>query len=183
MKLNFLILICTALLGFALAFMMEGAMPGPQKSNEDATAPLQALPDFSFTDLSGKEYRSSDFKGKTVLLNFWASWCAPCVVEFPILLGLAHKYPDDLILVAVSSDRDEDAINRFLSKQNAGQKTILEQDNVMIVPDYDGRITFNLFNTSRLPETIVVNRAGEMAAKFIGLDWSATDVEKVMRGD
>src|SRR4051794_25828149 len=62
------------------------------------------LPAFTLTDLDGKTMRSTDWHGKVVLLNFWATWCGPCRAEIPDLVALQDKYRDELVIVGISED-------------------------------------------------------------------------------
>jgi cytochrome c biogenesis protein CcmG/thiol:disulfide interchange protein DsbE len=63
-------------------------------------------PDFELADASGKMVRLSDYKGKVVLLNFWATWCAPCKEEIPGFMDLQKQFGDDLVVLGVSLDED-----------------------------------------------------------------------------
>src|SRR4051812_28181655 len=56
------------------------------------------LPGFTLTDLDGKKMSSNDWRGKVVLLNFWATWCGPCRAEIPDLVALQNKYPNELLI-------------------------------------------------------------------------------------
>ena len=75
-----------------------------------------SAPDFTFQDLDGKTHKLSDFRGKTVILNFWASWCTPCVIEFPQMLELASNNQKNTIFIFLSLDSNEQDIVRFLKK-------------------------------------------------------------------
>ena len=63
-------------------------------------------PDFALTDAAGKTVRLSDYRGKVVLLNFWATWCEPCKAEVPWFVDLQKTYTDDLVVLGVSFDED-----------------------------------------------------------------------------
>ena len=185
MKLNILILVVIILLGVALNQTIDFSGK-PQKNavpiaNTDTIKSRTGiLPDFSMTALDGKQYQSRDFSGKMLLINFWASWCIPCLIEFPLLLELARLYPDDLVLLAISSDLDESAIMRFTGKLDRKNANILAQDNVLIIHDKESRITFDIFKTSLLPETITVNRQQEMIHKIVGADWTVEEIKTLL---
>jgi len=106
------------------------------------------VPDFSFKTIDGDLYDLSDFSDKTVLIHFWASWCAPCVVEFPDLIQLAEKRKNVTVL-AFSSDRTRSAIDRFLKWDLP--------DNFKIIHDEEQSITEDKFGVFRLPETYIFN--------------------------
>src|SRR5690348_445701 len=59
---------------------------------------------FTLTDLDGRTLSSADWKGKVVLVNFWATWCPPCLAEIPDLIALQNKYRDRLVVVGISED-------------------------------------------------------------------------------
>lgn len=120
------------------------------------------IPDFSFKTLDGKTYNFKDFKGKTVIVHFWASWCAPCIVEFPELIKLALKSPSTVIL-AFSSDSNIQAIENFLKKN----KMIIPK-NLMIVHDKGKIITNQKFSVFRLPESFVFDTDLKLESHIIG---------------
>ncbi|MCF8495087.1 MAG: TlpA family protein disulfide reductase [Alphaproteobacteria bacterium] len=134
------------------------------------------FPDFSFTDLKGKTYESTDFKDKILIVNFWASWCPPCLKEFPALLNAAAKNPD-IVLIAFSSDHDRNALTGFLNTLGGNPA---RQKNVILAMDEKGRITRELFQTYRLPETILVGRDGLLKHKLIGADWQPDDLQSLV---
>jgi cytochrome c biogenesis protein CcmG/thiol:disulfide interchange protein DsbE len=129
----------------------------------------QPAPDFSFKVLGSTASQNlSDFKGKVVLLNFWASWCAPCVIEFPKLQTLAQTHKDNLVVLALSADTEAEAIERFLKKIRHQ-----DQDNFLIVHDVNKIISQDLFQTIRLPESIIIDPNGQMVRKIAGdTDWT-----------
>lgn len=79
-------------------------------------APLQAQP-FVFQDIQGKAQRLSDYRGKWVLVNFWASWCPPCLEEIPDLVELheAHQHKD-LVVIGIALDSSEKSVRQFVSR-------------------------------------------------------------------
>ena len=85
-----------------------------KKLLEEATKKLSEL---SFLTLDGKEVKLSDYKGKVVLVNFWASWCPPCKEEMPIFEKVYQKYRDkNFVILAVNMDTSEGAMKEFLEK-------------------------------------------------------------------
>lgn len=181
MKTNALILLVAIALGFGLTYWLQ-ASPGP--SGQAGTAPQvtqgSELPAFAFTTRDGRNFKTPDFTGKWVMINFWATWCPPCIAEFPMLLELARHYPDRLVLLAVSSDYDAEAIDRFFARLDEQDAATLKQENVMIVHDTDTAITFDIFQTVRLPETIIVNPELQMVKKLVGVDWHPDDIKELI---
>ncbi len=184
MKLNALILIITIALGFGLTYMLETAAPKKEQAQtvKKVKTDSAVLPSFSFTDMEGKTHDASTYAGKYILINFWATWCPPCVKEFPVLLQLAREYPEKLVFLAISSDQDEAAIDRFIKKFDEQNKETLAQDNVILVHDKDSAITFDLFQTARLPETVVVSPEQKMLRKLVGASWDIETVREIIDG-
>lgn len=119
------------------------------------------VPDFSIKDLSGKEINLKDYRGKLVLVNIWATWCAPCVKEFPSMKRLVQKFPNDLAILAVSYDRHLEDIEAFI-KAFGGIPP-----NFHIAWDKEKKTT-EVFGTDVLPETYIIGRDGKMIRKIAG---------------
>ncbi len=95
---------------------LKGKTPGEENKKllEEATKKLSEL---NFLTLDGKEVKISDYKGKVVLVNFWASWCPPCKEEMPIFEKVYQKYSDkNFVILAVNMDTSEGAMKEFLEK-------------------------------------------------------------------
>jgi cytochrome c biogenesis protein CcmG/thiol:disulfide interchange protein DsbE len=95
---------------------LKGKVPGEENKKllEEATKKLSEL---SFLTLDGKEVKLSDYKGKVVLVNFWASWCPPCKEEMPSFEKVYQKYNDkNFVILAVNMDTSEGALKEFLEK-------------------------------------------------------------------
>lgn len=113
--------------------------------------------------------RLSDFKGKVILLNFWASWCEPCISEFPDMLSLKKQRPD-IEIIAVNRDQNlNDAIN-FI-------KTFPESIGLITYYwDPKGEIT-DLYGTEVLPESYLIGKDFKVLRKIIGIeDWDNPNV-------
>jgi cytochrome c biogenesis protein CcmG, thiol:disulfide interchange protein DsbE len=125
----------------------------------------QVAPDFTVSD-GTSTVRLSDYHGKVVLLNFWATWCAPCIQEMPGLLALHHDRPD-LAILAVSIDEDEDAYKRFIA---------LRQVDLITVRDPAEKAA-RLYHTEGWPETYIIDRQGVIRRKLVGdPDWSNSEI-------
>ena len=126
----------------------------------------ETAPDFTLTD-AGRTVTLSQFRGKPVLLNFWASWCGPCVAEMPALVELQKQLGDKATILAVSVDSDANAYQQFVRDHHVDILTIR-----------DPRQTANtLYGTFKFPETYVIDRNGKIVRKFIGpADWTSPDI-------
>ncbi|HXY15169.1 MAG TPA: TlpA disulfide reductase family protein [Terriglobales bacterium] len=126
-----------------------------------------AAPDFIVQDADHKvELR--DLRGKVVVLNFWATWCAPCVEEMPSLTQLQQQFKNKgLTVVGVSVDVDNDGYHRFLKDHKVDFLTVRD-------PDQKAN---NLYGTFKFPETYIIDRNGVVRRKFIGaVDWSQPEI-------
>ena len=128
----------------------------------------------TLTTLDGKSIQLSDYRGKIILLNFWATWCPPCVIEFPQMLELTATNKD-IIFIAVSVDENEDAIERFLKKQN--QK---HTNSERFITAHDpGRKTAHNLGIKKFPETIIIGKDGRIKDKIVGaIDWLSDETEQ-----
>ena len=169
----FIFLALLLVMGFlSFLFLNSSTKPNLLKTEIEIVQNLQTLPAFQAQDLNKKFWTDSDLKNKFTLLHFWASWCAPCVVELPKLIQLAKDEPSYLVL-AISSDNDLKSLNRFLEKQNLKN---LPQ-NFVIILDEHKKLTQDLFQTFKLPETILVNKKGQMVQKIAGdADWNSSNI-------
>ena len=74
------------------------------------------LPKTSFFDIEGKKYTLDDFLGKLLIVNLWATWCAPCIDEMPTLINMQKKVKNDVTVLAISQDRNKKIIEPFISE-------------------------------------------------------------------
>ena len=122
-------------------------------------------PDFTLKD-GAKVVNLRDYRGKIVLVNFWATWCPPCLEELPSLQALQKTMPQ-VVVLAISVDEDTDAYRRFLQ---------LHPLNLLTVEDPERHVN-ELFGTSRFPETYVVDQKGLIRRKFISSqDWVSPEI-------
>lgn len=144
----------------------------------------QPAPTFRFTDINGKAHKLEDFAGKAVIINFWATWCAPCVVEFPQMLTLARETQDEAMYIFLSSDSKASAIETFVKKLAVTQGAELAQGNVIIALDPGKTITQTLYQSFRLPETYILTPDLIVADKVIGasVTWDAPSMIEKIRG-
>ena len=106
--------LCLILL-LALTLPLAGCQS--ETTPEGPAAPIaegDAYRDFTVPLADGGEFTLSDHEGKVILLNFWATWCGPCVVEMPAFEQLQETYGEDLVLLAVNSGEDEETVRGFL---------------------------------------------------------------------
>ncbi len=133
----------------------------------------ETAPDFAITDNS-KTIALHDFKGEVVVLNFWATWCPPCVEEVPSLVAMQKQLaPKGVKVLAVSIDVDQNAYQKFLKDHGV---------DFMTVRDPDKR-TATMYGTFGWPETYIIDRKGVVRRKFIGaVDWTHPEIESYIAG-
>ena len=124
-------------------------------------------PDFSVQD-SDHTVALHDLRGKVVVLNFWATWCQPCVQEIPSLASMQSKLKDRGVeVLAVSTDVDSSAYHRFIKQHNLTFQTVRDPDQK----------SNELYGTFKFPETYIIDRRGVVRRKFIGaVDWNDPDI-------
>jgi len=130
----------------------------PLTSRETQSGPA---PDFSLESLDGKTTRLSDFRGKAVLLNFWATWCGPCKIEMPWFVDLQKQYAaQGLQIVGVAmDDASKEDIGKFAKDMGVNYPILLGKESVG--DQYGG--------VPALPETFLIGRDGKIVDKIIGL--------------
>ncbi len=124
-------------------------------------------PDFTVQD-SDRKVTLSGLRGNIVVLNFWATWCPPCVQEMPSLVQLQKKLKDrGVTVLAVSVDADDSAYHKFISDHKVELLTVRDA----------AQKTNNLYGTFKFPETYIIDRNGVVRRKFIGaVDWTQPEV-------
>lgn len=122
-----------------------------------------SAPDFTVSD-SQRTVSLHDYKGKVVVLNFWASWCAPCIEEMPSLIQMQHDLGDKVTVLAVATDHDANAYRRFVRDHHV---------DLITVNDPEQRSS-DTYGTWGWPETYIIDRKGIVRRKFIGpVEWTS----------
>jgi thiol-disulfide isomerase/thioredoxin len=123
-------------------------------------------PDFSFTSSDGKQISLDDLAGKVAVLDFWGTWCGPCVESVPELRQLHQKYSQDpsFVLISISSDRDEDVWREFTEKY----KMVWLQYR-----DKDRRI-LRAFEITAFPTYVIIDHEGIVRHRTVGLNWTGS---------
>jgi cytochrome c biogenesis protein CcmG, thiol:disulfide interchange protein DsbE len=155
-----------AVVGSLLLLVLSGCYSGTRPPRIGSQAP-----DFSVQD-SQKQVTLSQFRGQVVVLNFWATWCAPCVEEVPSLVEMQRRMKSKgVTVIAVSVDVDENAYKEFIKDHNV---------NLLTVRDPSQKSN-QLYGTFKFPETYVIDRQGIMRRKFIGaVDWTDPEITEFL---
>ncbi len=188
-RLNFVtfILISTLLSGVVLLSSQTNATNPTIQSSSKANISAQQIkamglsevaakptaPDFTVADLAGKAVKLSSFKGRWVILNFWATWCPPCRVEMPSMEALWKDFKNTgLAMLAVSTGEDAATVNNFVKSNPYSFSILVDQDNV----------AGELYQIASIPTTYLIDPNGVVVAGKIGLhDWNSPAVRQVVK--
>lgn len=160
---------------------LEGEVVDVEIGNDGALdvtghAPLMA-PELDLVDLEGNPVELSDFRGRLVVVNFWATWCKPCITEWPHVAQLAERLTgrEDVVVLAVSVDTDKEAIAPFL----AGMA--LQDTPVNVV--WDAGQNQMAWGTEKIPDTYLVGPNGELLYAFVGpRQWGSPEAYHCVNG-
>jgi peroxiredoxin len=132
----------------AAAFSLNGAVGQP-------------MPGFSLKDANGQMVRPADYKGKVVLLDFWATWCGPCKIEIPWFIDMERQFKDQgFAVLGVSMDEDGwSAIKPYVQNMKMNYRILLGNDDVSTA--YGG--------LDSLPTTLLIDRQGKIASVHVGV--------------
>jgi cytochrome c biogenesis protein CcmG/thiol:disulfide interchange protein DsbE len=121
--------------------------------------PGSAAPQFSLKDINGKEVSLSDFKGKVVILDFWATWCGPCRSEIPDFIALQKKYGGKgLQVIGISVDKDKNALSKFYKDNGMNYPVALT----------DGAVESKYGGIRGIPTTFIIDKSGKIVKKYVG---------------
>ena len=120
-------------------------------------APLQ----FTLKDMNGVDVKLESFRGKVILLNFWATWCSPCVYEIPGLVELQTRYRDDLVVLGVSIDDTPEALKPYASKMQMNYPVLVGLERQDVQDAYGP-----MFG---IPVSVFIDRTGTIARRHSGI--------------
>ena len=130
-----------------------------------------ATPKLELNDLNGKPYKLSDYKGKAVLISFWASWCRPCIEEMPSLVKLKEKYKDNLEILAINVREDKATIEKFTNSMNI---------NFPLLQDLDSSAVEN-WKVYVYPSNFLIDNTGKLRFAATGaMDWQERKREELI---
>lgn len=160
---------------FTAALLIASLVTSCSSPRTVKAAPLKAekdrkpAPDFALKDADGKLVHLSDYKGKVVLLDFWATWCGPCRIEIPWFMEFERRHKDKGFEVLGVSMDDEgwEAVKPFLAELGVNYRVVMGNDETAQM--YGG--------VDALPTTFLIDKSGKIAAVHVGLDAGKKDFE------
>ena len=156
----------------AIFFLFGSSSGGDELLLKAGIQPIKAVksaPDFRLDRLNSKKVELREFRGKVVLLNFWATWCGPCKEEMPSMEALYQLYKEkDFTLVAISVDYEGvRPVKEFIEKQRYTFPVLLDPNSETLDP----------FGVKGIPTTFVIDKKGRIVGRVVGpKDWKKPEV-------
>lgn len=138
-----------------LSFLIIGSVTACSKAQSESQSQQKAAVQATFTSLDGKKVSVTDFKGKVVMLDFWETWCGPCIKSFPTLENLQHDYPEKFVVIAV---------NPGIMDNKSDVKKFVKQNNYDLHFVYDTNKLSQTLGIQSIPFKVFIGPNG----KFIG---------------
>lgn len=154
------LLVIVALIAFMGGLSVRWLISAPQSLTTKSV--LKPLPEISLPDATGKQRSLNEWQGKVLVLNFWATWCPPCLKEMPVFQAIQNEYSKQgLQVIGVAID-EANPVNAFIAQKQIAYPILLAQDEGAKIAHSLG----NVFNT--VPFTVVVNRQGQIVTSHMG---------------
>lgn len=141
----------------------------------ETPAATPMAPDYVFKTRDGADARFADFRGKVVVVNLWAMWCAPCRTEMPTLARLDEAYPDtELMVLPINVDATEDGL--------ADARSFIDvHEPLPLYSDMKFQLPFLLPQQEKMPQTVLLDRRGRIRASFAGeADWASPEARALI---
>jgi cytochrome c biogenesis protein CcmG/thiol:disulfide interchange protein DsbE len=137
----------------------------PGGNNNNVTAYSEKAPDFTLKSIDGKTIKLSNYKGKIVIIDFWATWCPPCRKGIPDLIEIQKEYSKDVVVLGISVDRETAKdVPGFVKNNKINYTVALFNEN--IIKSYGG--------INSIPTSFVIDRQGNIVKKLVGLQDKST---------
>jgi peroxiredoxin len=169
------VVVTVSILALAAATMLKlgAARRSARKIQAVTAAVCQTYPEFALKDLSGKQVKLSDYRGKIVVVNFWATWCAPCRMEIPAFIKLREQYRAkglEVIGISLDTEDDSEGVATFVSSVRINYPVVVGNKEVVEA--------FGPINA--IPTTFIIDRQGRIKGRHLGM-LSFDEVENAIK--
>jgi thiol-disulfide isomerase/thioredoxin len=147
----------------------------PSSESGPALEVNKAAPGFTLPDLKGREFSLQQYKGKVVLLDFWATWCSPCRMTMPLLEKLQDEFRGNLALLTINLQESEDVVRDYVRTQNLSSQVLLDEEGSVA----------QAYGAESIPMQILIDKNG--IVRFVQLGFNPrmaaelrTQIEKLL---
>ncbi len=164
---NLVLIVIIALVG-ASVYLVSSSSSRPSSEWVNSVVAGEVAPDFQLEDTTGNKVSLSDLRGKIVLVNFWATWCPPCIEEMPSMERLNEVMAgDDFVMLAVNAEENGRSVVPAFLEKTPYTFPILYDDKGVVQ---------KLYGVFKFPESFIIRKDGTVAEKIIGpLNWSSPE--------
>ncbi|OAB40843.1 hypothetical protein PGLA_17910 [Paenibacillus glacialis] len=142
----------------AVAWTIVQSNQSSQHSGSSKIEVGAAAPDFVATNTEGQQVRLAEYRGKVVLINFWASWCKPCVREMPLIHSVFQSKDNDIETLFINVGEAKGTVNEFMKEQ---------QFTFPVIIDVTGKVS-SLYRITGLPATFIIDKTGRFRKVVLG---------------
>ena len=150
--------ICLLLTAIAVYFILNSGLKPPLTDNLMQVEVEREAPDFSLEDIQGASVNLSDLRGQVVILNFWATWCGPCVEEMPMFTRFQNQHPE-VLFIGINEKEDRNKVANFLDQNAFGYLMLIDTQAEVA----------ELYKIMTLPTTIIIDEEGFQRFQHIGV--------------
>ncbi|MDO9270302.1 MAG: TlpA disulfide reductase family protein [Methylobacter sp.] len=150
------LIIITAIIALALGVTTRHLFPSAEKTG------ISALPEFNLPDLSDHQHNISEWRGKILVINFWATWCPPCLKEIPGFIALQEQYADQGVQFIGIALEDKEPVTKYAAESKINYPILLGGDNGIALAHQLGN------SVDAVPYTLIVDRQGQIISRHPG---------------
>lgn len=141
---------------------------GDGEAKEKPKRVYRKIQDAALTDLDGRQFRLHDYKGKWIILHFWATWCGPCRQEFPDLVEFMRKQEGKAVLITIANDLEVVDIGQFMRRQPEAVQAFYDSGKMTVTLDPNQDIGNGVYHVQNLPETMIISPELDIVQKIPG---------------